>query len=235
MEGICCAGLPCDARAARRLAAAGDPSAPAVHADATHRGAISRAVSSTATTPRTVARCRTSQHALAADDAHDKLRGYYAGLVAWRLALLATQNSPAEGRAAAAPLAQRCVSELDGVLAAQADFAEALALRAACLEPPAAAGGGLHLPFAGHGARKDIERALALAPHNPRVLLIDAMGDYELPSSQGGNQERALVKLRQAVAAFEVERGGPGPAARLGRRGGLPAIWRAICWITGIR
>jgi len=142
--------------------------------------------------------------------AHDALRGYYAGLVTWRLALLTTQNTPAEGRAAAAQLAARCVKELDGVLAAQADFAEGLALRAACQEPPVA-GGGLHLPFTGRGAHKDIERALALAPRNPRVLLIDAVGDYLLPGNQGGNRERALVKLRQAVAAFEAERAGPAP------------------------
>jgi len=149
------------------------------------------------------------QDALVQDDAHAALRGYYAALVAWRLALLTAQNAPAEGRDAAAQLAGRCVKELDGVLAAQADFAEGLALRAACQEPPVA--GGLHLPFAAHSARKDIEQALALAPRNPRVLLIDAVGDYLLPGNQGGNRERALVKLRQAVAAFEVERGGPEP------------------------
>jgi hypothetical protein len=153
---------------------------------------------------------RNLQDALAQDDAHDARRGYYAALAAWRLALLTIQNAPAEGRAAAAQLAERCVKELDGVLAAQADFADGLALRAACQEPPVA-GGGLHLPFAGHSARKDIERALALAPRNPRVLLIDAVGDYLLPDNQGGNRERALVKLRQAVAAFEVERAGPEP------------------------
>ena len=181
-----------------------------VHADATHWRDIESRIQYGYYTEDSRA-LQTLQQALSEDDAHDPLRGYYAALVAWRLALLATQNSPAEGRAAAAPLAERCVKELDGVLAAQADFAEGFALRAACQEPPAAAGGGLHLPFAGHGARKDIERALALAPHNPRVLLIDALGDYELPSTQGGNRERALVKLRQAVAAFEVERGGPEP------------------------
>ena len=149
------------------------------------------------------------QDALGQDDAHDVLRGYYAALVAWRLALLTVQNAPAEGRAAAAQLAERCVKELDAVLARQADFADALALRAACQEPPVA-GGGLHLPF-GHSAHKDSERALALAPRNPRVLLLDAVGDYLEPGNQGGNRERALVKLRQAVAAFELERAGPEP------------------------
>jgi hypothetical protein len=152
------------------------------HADATHWRDIESRIQYGYYTEDSRA-LQNLQQALGEDDAHDPLRGYYAALVAWRLALLATQ----------------------------ADFADGLALRAACQAPPAAAGGGLHLPFAGHGARKDIERALALAPHNPRVLLIDAVGDYQLPISQGGNRERALAKLRQVVAAFEVERGGPEP------------------------
>ncbi len=181
----------------------------AVHADDTHWRDLESRIQYGYYT-EDVRALRNLQDALVQDDAHAALRGYYAGLVAWRLALLTAQNAPAEGRAAAAQLAERCVKELDGVLAAQADFAEGLALRAACQEPPVA-GGGLHLPFAGPSARKDIERALVLAPRNPRVLLIDAVGDYLLPGNQGGNRERALVKLRQAVAAFEVERSGPEP------------------------
>ena len=107
----------------------------------------------------------------------------------------------------AAQLAQSCVAGADAALAVQADFADALALRAACLGAPFA-GGALHAPFAGHRARKDLERALQLAPRDPRVLLVDAMSDYELAASAGGNKERALPKLRQTVAAFEAERGG---------------------------
>src|ERR1700731_927334 len=101
---------------------------------------------------------------VAADESHDKLHGYYAGLLAWPLAL-----------------------------------------RAACLAPPRDANGS-QTSHAAHRARRDIERALQLAGRNPRVLLLDAMNDYQLAPRLGGNKERALVKLRQAVAAFEVER-----------------------------
>jgi hypothetical protein len=141
--------------------------------------------------------------ALAAAEAQDKLRGYYAGLLAWRLALLAAQNVPAARGMSAAQLAQRCVSEVDAALAVQADFADALALRSACL-----AAGGTHALLAGHRARKDLERALQLAARNPRVMLVDATSDYELSSARGGNKERALGKLRRTVAAFEAERRG---------------------------
>ncbi|MGH8232211.1 MAG: hypothetical protein ACRESY_10355, partial [Steroidobacteraceae bacterium] len=143
--------------------------------------------------------------AIAADESQDKLHGYYAALTEYRLAQLAAQGAGGAGESAA-QLAQRCVAGTDAALAVQADFAEALALRAACLAAPLA-GGGLHTPFAGHRARKDLDRALQLAPRNPRVLLVDAMSDYQLPPSSGGNRERALPKLRQAVAAFDSERG----------------------------
>ncbi len=93
------------------------------------------------------------------------------------------------------------------MLEQQSDFAEGLALRAVCVAAPLS-GSGLHVPFGGHGARKDLERALALAPKNPRVLLLDALGDYEFAAALGGSKERALPKLRRAVAAFEAERGG---------------------------
>lgn len=146
--------------------------------------------------------------AISADESHDKLHGYYAALAQFRLAQLAAARSPdAAAVDSAAQLAQRCVSGADAALAVQADFADALALRAACLTSPLS-GGGLHAPFSGHRARKDLERARQLAPRDPRVLLVDAMSDYQLPPAAGGNKERALPKLRQAVAAFETERAG---------------------------
>jgi len=151
---------------------------------------------------------RKLEELIAAGDARDKLRGYYGGLLAWRRALLAAGGGAAAQGGSPAHYAQRCVSEVDMALALEADFAEALALRAACLATPQEVGGGGFAPLAGHRAHKDLERARQLAGRNPRVLLIDAMSDYILAPSQGGNKERALGKLRQAVAAFEAERSG---------------------------
>jgi len=148
--------------------------------------------------------------ALSASESHDKLRGYYAALTDWRLALLAAQNPAAARGATAAQLLQHCVHEMDLVLEAQPQFAEGLTLRAACAVTPAG-GANLHVPFTGPRPHKDIERALSLAPKNPRVLFVDAMSDYLLGASSGGNKERALGKLRAAVAAFEVERAGSEP------------------------
>jgi hypothetical protein len=143
------------------------------------------------------------QGTLSAQESEDPLKRYYAGLLAWRQAQLALRgDAAAPGGAAATQHAQRCVSELDAALAVRADFADALALRALCLE----AGGARAL--AARRARRDLERALQLAGHNPRVLLADAMSDYQLQPARGGNRERALGKLRRTVDAFEAEREG---------------------------
>jgi len=148
---------------------------------------------------------RKLEELIAAGDARDKLRGYYAGLLEWRRALLTAPGAPAAERGTTAHHAERCVSEVDTALALDADFADALALRAACLSTPQEIAGG-YAPIAGHRARKDLERARELAAKNPRVLLVDAMSDYALLPSQGGNKERALGKLRKTTAAFEAER-----------------------------
>ncbi len=143
---------------------------------------------------------------LAADESHEALHGYYTGLLAWRQAQLAAANPAAAGQSPSpARLAARCVSDADAALTVQADFAEALALRGACLLGPVDGNGGPSA-HAAHLARRDLARALQLARRNPRVLLVDAMIDYQSRREAGGNKERALLKLRQAAAAFERER-----------------------------
>jgi len=142
-----------------------------------------------------------------AADAHDKLRGYYGGMLAWRLASLAARSPGSVPGSSASALAQRCLHALDAALELQAEFADALALRFACRAIPYGTGGG-YASSSGQRGRRDLERAQQLAARNPRVLLVDAMGEYELASGKSGNRERALAKLRQAVAAFEAERSG---------------------------
>ncbi|MBS0580396.1 MAG: hypothetical protein JSR36_14165 [Proteobacteria bacterium] len=143
---------------------------------------------------------------LAAQESKDAWQGYYAGLANWRLAQLAVLH-PGGKAATVGQFTERCTRALDAALEQRPDFADALAVRAACAAR-GLAGGGLHVPFAGHGPRKDLDKALALAPRNPRVMLIDALADYEFAAVLDGSKERALPKLRRAVAAFETERGG---------------------------
>src|SRR2546429_1887357 len=96
---------------------------------------------------------RSLEDTVAADESQDKLHGYYAALLAWRLAQLAAQRPSAVPGVSTAQLAQRCVSEADAVLQVQGDFAEALALRVACLAIPRDANGS-QSSRAAHQARR---------------------------------------------------------------------------------
>lgn len=55
-------------------------------------------------------------------------------------------------------------------------------------------------------SRAQIKRALEMDPKNARVLLVDALDEYERPAAAGGGRERAVRKFKKAVEAFEAER-----------------------------
>lgn len=128
-------------------------------------------------------------------------RSYYSGLVAYRLAVLARNDE-----ARAWPFTQRCVDELNRTLAIDGSSAEALALQSACLALQS------HLdpwrsPFAAALSRTRSEKAMKLAPGNPRVLLLAALAASERPAFFGGDSQRAFVLMQQAVSVFERQSG----------------------------
>jgi hypothetical protein len=132
----------------------------------------------------------------------DPLQGYYAALTYYRLALtVAARDKPR-----AANAAEHCVANLEPVLQARADWADAFALQGACfgsvaeLKP-------LRAPFAGPHSRSQLARALELEPHNPRALLLDGGLHYERPQGAGqAGKKRVCGELQAAVAAFEAAR-----------------------------
>jgi tetratricopeptide (TPR) repeat protein len=131
----------------------------------------------------------------------DRLKSYYAGLLAYRQALLSLDSN----RGQALDQAERCVASLDQALELSREFAEALALQSVCLDM-------LHslkpwpTPFSSSRSSALMEKALQLAPKNPRVLLLDAVGDLERSRRSSSDKERTFGKLKKAVAAFEQER-----------------------------
>jgi tetratricopeptide (TPR) repeat protein len=128
----------------------------------------------------------------------EPLRNYYAGLANYRLALLLSTRDKAHARDAV----ERCVDSLDGALKTETDFAAALALQSACLRTLAVL--KPWKPLAGSKSAGQMEKAVKLAPKDPRVLLLEALerGDGEKID------EQALAKLKKAAAAFEAERQG---------------------------
>jgi len=160
---------------------------------------------------------------LATGDPHDPLKSYYAGLLAYRQALLAeaqTDRAAAAAAASKAPahkndrskndrskseareMVERCVNSLDQALDARKDFADALALQSACLDRLAELG-TWRAPLAGPKSASQLRKALQLAPKNPRVLLLDAISDYEHPKPDA---PRSCEKFKDTAAAFDKER-----------------------------
>jgi tetratricopeptide (TPR) repeat protein len=172
---------------------------------------------------------------LGTGDTNDPMKSYYAGLLAYRQTLLAeaqTDHAAAAAAASKAPprkddrskndarqVVERCVNSLDQALDAQKDFADALALQSACLDRLAELG-TWRAPLAGSKSASQLRKALLIAPKNPRVLLLDAISDYEhppRPERSGGSPEkrqgrdtgdapRSCEKFRNTAAVFDTER-----------------------------
>jgi hypothetical protein len=122
---------------------------------------------------------------------------YYAALAAYRLALLARGDETQ-----AWPFAERCISRLNRVLDVDPASAEALALQSACL----ALQSNLdpwRSPLAAPLSQARSDKALKLAPDNPRVLLLGALAARERPRFWGGDNQQAFQLMLQSVSAFE--------------------------------
>ena len=157
---------------------------------------------------------------LGSNDSHDRLKSYYAGLLAYRLTLLAqaqadqaaaTGKAPAPARRndrsknEARQMVERCVGSLDQALEVQSNFAEALALQSACLGMLADLS-TWRSPLAAPKSATQLRRALQIAPKNPRVLLLDAISDYEHAKGAGGDAEHLCSKFKIVAALFDAER-----------------------------
>jgi len=126
------------------------------------------------------------------------LRNYYAGLANYRLALLLSARDKVRARDAI----ERCAANLDRAVKAEPEFAAGLALQSACLRTLSSL--KPWSPLAGSKSAGQMEKAVKLAPKDPRVLLLGA-----LESGEGATiDEPSLTKLKKAAAAFESERQG---------------------------
>lgn len=154
-----------------------------------------------------------------AGDARDEeWRNYYAALLAYRLALLGRNDATRDW-----PFTQQCVKQLDRVLAVDTGSAEALALESACLALQSSLD-PWRSPLAAPLSLARIDKALKLAPGNPRVLLLGALAARDRPRLFGSDGRQAFVLLQRAVSAFE---------RRGAQTGGLPG-WGAADAFTSL-
>ena len=136
----------------------------------------------------------------------DPLELYTYAFVQFRLLQLAVKQNRED---AAEKAGKACVTALDAALEGSARFTEGHALQSACYGYLANLG-GLGAIRNGSRSGSSIEKALAQAPRNPRVILVDAMGYYFRPSFVGGDQKKACARFLEAVTAFERDEGANG-------------------------
>ena len=156
----------------------------------------------------------------------DKMAHYVLGFASYRQGLLLAQGKGGKSSEAAKAM-DTCIDELDEAIDEDEKFAEALALQSACHGQLA----GLRLRssmISGPRAGSRMEKALELAPRNPRVVLLDALNDYERPKAFGGDKARALTKLRQASELFDKADQDAGTLPSWGHADALAALGRSL-------
>jgi tetratricopeptide (TPR) repeat protein len=151
-------------------------------------------------------------------DRRDEWRSYYAALLAYRLVLLSTDDE-----ARAWPFTERCIERLNQALVIDPGSAEALALQSACLALQSRLD-PWRAPLSAPLSIARIDKALKLAPDNPRVLLLGAVAARDRPKLFGGDRQQAFALLKRSVAAFEAR----------GARAGSPPAWGAADAFTGL-
>lgn len=130
----------------------------------------------------------------------DPQRSYYLTLIQLREAQLPSDVA-ATGRSAG-----DCIDSADAALAARPTDAEVLGMQSFCMDLRSRSR-PLDVPFAGARSRSQMQRALQLAPRNPRVRLLAAQLAYAAAKSTA-ERARQLTAFQSAVDAFEVERQG---------------------------
>ncbi|MCG8607607.1 GyrI-like domain-containing protein [bacterium] len=125
---------------------------------------------------------------------------YYLAFGKWQLALFQlNQNRMGEGVMAQL---QAAIDHLQKAKRLKPDFADAYALNVSChfplytIEPGRAREIAMTLIA-------DLAKAKALAPENPRVVLVDAMNTFYTPEQFGGSQSTGITLFKRAVELFE--------------------------------
>ena len=148
----------------------------------------------------TMLSARTDLERLAEAGSLGALAHYYTGYADFRLGQLALRDD----KGAASELLDRCIEESKSSWKLNKRFAEAYALMSACygfkagLQPWKAV---YYTPQAGRMMKK----ARELDGQNPRVVLLDAIAEYHLPRTLGGDKERAEERFTEAVQLFESD------------------------------
>jgi tetratricopeptide (TPR) repeat protein len=133
-----------------------------------------------------------------AGDEHQALVEYYLGYADYRLGVVVYRMDKEK----AIVYLDSAVEHLERAIEAKGDFAEAHALLASCC--------GIKISFApfkaivlGPRSGREMQKARELAPGNPRIALLDAIGTYNTPALFGGGRDKGLEALKKAAELFD--------------------------------
>ncbi len=157
----------------------------------------------TAGDARAILAARANLAAMAAGSADDASLQYWLAVADWRAVPLMAGDD--KGKKAAQRQCEAGLAAAERATQLAPSDAEAIALHAG-LE-------GLSLSFKnpmaamtlGPKMEEEMQKALTLAPNNPRVMLLDAINTFHKPAFVGGGAKNAREKLEKARAAFEAE------------------------------
>ena len=130
------------------------------------------------------------------DPVNGTLAHYYLGLSEYRLAGLLP-----DGKGQLKHI-DKCIEHLEMVVEKDDTFEEGFALLGSALGWKSSLK-PLRVMFLGPKAVRMVNKAKELAPENPRVVLIEAISDYNTPKMFGGDPERAMNNFQKATSLFE--------------------------------
>jgi len=132
---------------------------------------------------------------------HEALVRYYLGYCDYRLATFYQQQT---NKDMVSKHLEAAITHLEAALKLNNKFAEAYALLSSCYGQKISLAPMLGMTL-GPRAGMAMQSALQLEPNNPRVILLEAVGNYYKPSMFGGSKEGALAGFKRAAELFEKE------------------------------
>ncbi|MFM7627452.1 MAG: hypothetical protein ACKO7G_13525 [Gammaproteobacteria bacterium] len=123
---------------------------------------------------------------------------------------------------------EACVAAAEAAVKVDPKFSDAFALQSACYGYLANLGGFAAIRN-GSRSGKSMEVALALAPRDPRVMLVDGFGYYFRPKFVGGDTGKGCARYREAAAAFDAGAGAGGGKGGIDWGAAESHLWVGRC------
>jgi hypothetical protein len=139
---------------------------------------------------------------LLAGKKHEPLLHYYAGYCDYRLAIFYQQ---AKNQEMMKQHLEAAITHLEAAVKSNNKFADAYALLSSSYGQKIGAAPMLAMTL-GPKSGMAMQSALQLAPDNPRVVLLDAIGTYYKPAMFGGDKDKALTGFKRAAELFDKEK-----------------------------